>query len=160
MLPDTLIHLWTCHTLLQHRRAYWSFDSKQKYGSHVPSPNTMSRAEAVSLSTGVLATHVYTPWSLWLTLTIWRTPSSMKYLLPERCGHNLTDKTVRYNYSFQLRFNLQFRKKNKKKTILLPWILSVVEGILHIIFFPKELKVIAEGLVVLCETWEPGRGSN
>lgn len=37
----------------------------------------------------------------------------MKYLLPERYGYNLTDKTVRYNYSFQLRFNLQFRKKNK-----------------------------------------------
>lgn len=44
----------------------------------------MSSVEAASRSTGVLATHVYTPWSLWLTLMIWRTPSSTTYLWTER----------------------------------------------------------------------------
>lgn len=45
------------------------------------SPSTMRNADAVAPSTGVLATHLYTPWSPWLTLKIWRLPSSAKYLL-------------------------------------------------------------------------------
>lgn len=54
------------------------------------------------------------------------------------------------------------KRKKKKKTfplIVLPWILSVVNGYLFIIFFPEDLKVTAEGLVVLRKAGELSRGT-
>lgn len=42
------------------------------------SPRTIRCADAISWSTGLRTTHEYLPWSEWLTLTIWRVPSSTK----------------------------------------------------------------------------------
>lgn len=77
----------------------------------------MSRAEATSWSAGVFATHVYTPWSLWLTFMMWKTPFSTKYLSVETWRRGI-DLPKEKSFSAGIRSAVLFHQINKKNSTL------------------------------------------
>lgn len=112
------------------------------------SPTTESWATAVSWSAGVLATHIYKPWSPKLTLIISSTPSSRTYLR----------ETAKAQIRHALHALIFTSRKEKEWCGGSPRVLAAVEG--HAVSLPDNLKVATKGGIKLRLAWKLDGGSS